>query len=350
MYKFDMCNVNSALFQVIRKPQSYLVKFILFTQVIYASSIFAGQTLEVKKGQVYTLGTDVDFLQLDQLTLADKSTLVIPGSYPTFTLEAQEAYIGADVKIIGSAYSFDNKKLDGASNTNSFKNTSDSVIAEAIDCKQPLDGIVGKNGEDGISGVDVILRLGLKTFGSLSIDTSGGSGGDGQKGGDGQNADQSEHCPLTTGGAAGAGGNAGNGGQAGDIQLTYLHASNQSLLDLAEENTRLVQLGGSPGEVGKAGQPGKGSLGRYVNKKTLSGSRKWEAGGKAGTKALDGKEGRIGALAKQNIRLVIQTDLVSAQESSNTSHQKSLEQQLLDLQEAYQSLSKRVEALELAPK
>ena len=73
--------------------------------------------------------------------------------------------------------------------------------------------------------------------------------------------------------------------------------------------------GGQGGEPGAAGEGGAGTEGKYINMRTLTGNRKWMAGGDEGQPGSAGKPGRDGvkgqALVQQDLRdrmdAVIQT-------------------------------------------
>ncbi|AUM12631.1 hypothetical protein Kalk_09485 [Ketobacter alkanivorans] len=64
--------------------------------------------------------------------------------------------------------------------------------------------------------------------------------------------------------------------------------------------------GGKGGDAGAAGAGGAGTEGKYINMRTLTGNRKWMAGGQAGQPGSAGKPGRDGvkgqALIQQDLR------------------------------------------------
>lgn len=323
----------------IKKVFVQCVLFIGF--VAHALNASALEDLTIQDGETYRVSSSQEFLSLNTLRVGDNARLELPRGMTSWSLQAANAYIGHNVKIIASGVfrKGDVQVLESV-NPISLK------IEDAKSCASPVNGEAGLNGDDGVPGTDINLRLGLASFHDLIIDVSGGVGMDGSIGQDGQNADQSEGCKLTPGGDAGAGGRAGNGGDSGSVSIVYTTASDESLLKKARSKTTVVREPGKAGSPGRAGKPGKGSAGTYVIKKTLSGNKKWVSGGDKGAKAKNGGAARFGAKGRVDIQVLLTGSPETAQKSVGRSESKSVQSQLDELTKQYQSLLKRIEVLE----
>ena len=309
--------------------------------VLADSSLTTKKALYVKKNEVYVLGKDEQYLQLNELVLDDGAQLVLDDGVDFLSLTATHVTIGAAVKIIAKG-----KPGEPGGHVAS--------LPEASACAEPRAGLPGEDGASGHQGKDIQLMLDVVAFGDLTIDVSGGVGGQGGQGGDGQLADQSDRCALMAGGNAGAGGDAGDGGNGGNVKVAY-SSSNAGLLLEAKQRTRVIIDGGFGGKAGDAGKAGKGSSGRYIVKKTLTGNKKWVSGGDSGKRAKSGKDGQAGQRGRVDITIVtpnVATNtpvsaIFSSKEQVQTSvNDFSAEERLKILEEKYHLLLKRVEKLE----
>lgn len=318
----------------------FICLIVLPMVVLADSSLAIKKVLHVKNNEVYLLGKDEQYLQLDELVLDDGAQLVLDDGVDFLSLTATHVKIGTAVKIIAKGES-------GKSGMHV------SSLSEASACAEPQAGLPGENGTSGHQGKDIQLMLDVVAFGDLTIDVSGGVGGQGGQGGDGQSADQSDHCALMAGGHAGAGGNAGDGGNGGNVKVAY-SSSNAELLVKAKQHTRVIIDGGFGGKAGDAGEAGKGSSGRYIIKKTLTGNKKWVSGGDRGKRAKSGKNGQAGQRGRVDITIVtpnaVNTSIAAIPSSEGQIHfpvnDLSAEERLKALEAKYLLLLKRVEKLE----
>lgn len=309
---------------------------IIFPVAVLADSLsVAKKVLHVKNNEVYLLSKDDQYLQLDELVLGDGAQLILGEDVDFLSLTATNVQIGTEVKIIAKG-----KSGEGGKDIPSLE--------EANACAEPQHGLPGEHGMSGRQGKDIELILNVIAFGDLTVDVSGGVGGQGGQGGDGQSADQSDSCSLMAGGSAGAGGRAGDGGNGGNVEIAY-SSSNATLLVKAKQHTRVIMDGGFAGKAGSSGTAGKGSVGRYVIKKTLTGNKKWVSGGRSGKRAKDGKDGQTGQRGRVNITIL--TPSTAAVPSREQPVQVSVnglstEERLKVLEEKYALLLKRIEKLE----
>ena len=146
------------------------------------------------------------------------------------------------------------------------------------------------------------LVLHLARLGSLQIDAQGGAGGEGGAGGKGQDAGEIDNCPAPTGGAGGDGGNGGHGGAGGHVQVHYSQLPGSAITGIVQR-IQVNAAGGEGGSGGVAGKGGEGGPGKFITMKTLSGNRKWIAGGEDGTAGTAGTTGRDGAQGQVQIQL-----------------------------------------------
>jgi len=307
--------------------------------VVFADST-AKKVLHVKNNEVYVLGKGDQYLQLHELVLDDGAQLVLGDGVDFLSLTATNVKIGSAVKIIA-------KGKSGKPGTYA------SSLSEASACAEPQPGLPGGNGKLGHQGKDIQLTLDVIAFGDLTVDVSGGQGGQGGQGGNGQSADQGDNCSLMAGGDAGPGGNAGNGGNGGNVKIAY-SASNTALLVKAKQDTRVMADGGLAGIAGDAGTAGKGSAGRYIVKKTLTGNKKWVSGGGNGKRAKNGNDGKNGQRGRVDVTIVTSDTVVtpiavmpSPEEQTQLSiNSLSAEERLTVLEEKYFLLLKRIEKLE----
>lgn len=212
---------------------------------------------------------------------------------------------------------------------------------EAGSCDQGLVGGNGKNGAKGTAGADIDWRLGIERFGSVTIDLRGGDGGNGGNGGDGQNVPDFNKC-VASGGNAGNGGNGGNGGKGGTLRLHYTLAKG---VDDLTNSAKVKIAGGRQGQAGEPGIAGIGTSGRYVHKKTLTGTRAWIAGGGDGTQGTAGNDGQAGQNGSLDLRLI--ANLAAAPEGSLALQSQPKADEPPQNEAPSEPLTQRIKALEL---
>ena len=86
----------------------------------------------------------------------------------------------------------------------------------------------------------------------------------------------------------------GEGGSGGNVRIRYhyLDAMNHEPL---QNKMQIINRGGAGGKGGAGGAGGAGTEGRYINMRTLTGTKKWVGGGKTGRHGEQGEVGRDGA-------------------------------------------------------
>jgi hypothetical protein len=235
-------------------------------------------TLTIKKNEVYRL-TPSDIIVADTLIMMDSSRIVL-------NLLKPENFIRASVVIIGNNCMIDGRGANG-------KKGQDGVVGVTPvgPCKNGMPGRNGGRGLDGASGIKLFLYIDKVTsFGSLTIDLSGGSGGDGGNGGPGGGGSPgTNHC---IGGNGGNGGNAGAGGNGGD----------GGILTLGGKEAREIRrkLGATLKVYNKAGTFGYGGILGHPGAPGLGPNRKNGKPGLSGLEAQDGRPGNIGTILFEN--------------------------------------------------
>ena len=253
----------------------------------------AGDLIRVKSGETLTLDASRSEWVLDELVLEDGATLAIPASLGEVQIDAQRALFGKNSRILapGSA---------GAAGQDGS-----SVTAAAEQCKDGADGGAGTHGGAGKDGVALSLTLRIAQLDSLQIDTRGGDGGKGGSGGAGGPGGDYDSCNAPKGGNGGQGGDGGDGGSGGHVRVLYTLLPESGITGTLGTRISVNAPGGKGGAEGAGGPGGKGADGRFVNMKTLTGNKKWMAGGKEGALGQAGKPGRDGAKGQ----IVVQQDL-----------------------------------------
>ncbi|MFD2513393.1 hypothetical protein ACFSRY_05910 [Pontibacter locisalis] len=185
--------------------------------------------LEIKEKETYVVGPD-NVLLVDTLVMHDKAVIQFNPGLPAF-IGVNNAYVGKSCKLV-------TKGLDG-----SFRRV----------------GIYGSNGHD---GDPIEMDIHFEALGSLTIDTRGGNGDNGEDGtaervsstkktdGDGT------YQAISSGSPARAGGAGGNGGNGGNITLTY---STEGFIPNFNRHRNMHTIillykggkGGKPGRYGK---------------------------------------------------------------------------------------------------
>ena len=235
-------------------------------------------SLIIKKNEVYKLDPS-DIIVADTLIMMDSSRIILNSLKP-------ENFIRAGVVIIGKNCSIEGKGANGLRGRDGL--AGNSPIGP---CKNGVAGRNGGRGLDGTPGIKLFLYIDkINSFGSLTIDLSGGSGGDGGNGGPGGGGSPgTNHC---IGGNGGNGGNAGAGGNGGDGGLLTLGGKEaREIRRKLGTNLKVFTKAGTFGYGGILGHPGSPGLGP---------NRKNGKPGLPGTDAQDGKPGNIGTILFEN--------------------------------------------------
>ena len=302
--------------------------------LLLVAALSQATDLVVPAGETYTITESQRELKLKKLVLGDKATINFASGVGYWDVSAEQVEIGRDVVING-------RGAAGAAG----QAGSDSE-GRAAECKAGARGGDGAVGAAGANGVDMQLQLHVVQLGSLNIYADGGAGGAGGAGGKGQQGGPAGNCDPTTGGEGGAGAAGGQGGNGGKVMVS-LTSNSGGLLALSHRIDAFAEAGrGAAGGEGGAG--GKGSEGKYINQKTLTGDKKWVAGGKegkagaAGAKGSDGQSGRVfigggDLLGASKAPAKVETMISPTQASQD---------ELGQLKQRLEALERRVQALE----
>lgn len=316
-------------------------KFCISFVLTCVSALASAADLVVEEGQSFSLPAGQSVFDLDELVLKDGSTLFVNNGQSTVMIRAKKVSVGDNVEIIGSG------------SAGSVGVNGKSISGSAQKCAKPLHGESGSQGGDGADGIDLNLDWGIHAFGSLKVDLSGGDAGPGGNGGDGQDADEDSNCAVVSGGDAGAGGASGNAGSGGSLTYIFRGLDSDEQAFQAKERTAVNNKAGALARHGQPGRPGSGTPGRYVNKKSLSGSRTWVGGGddgkipepnKAGQPGSDGQVVfQIAAIATPSVAA---RTFTAAPKKNAASDVVSLEDRMRQLEAELARLAKRVSELE----
>lgn len=125
------------------------------------------------------------------------------------------------------------------------------------DCQDGGDGRDGRDGEDGGHGVDIAMKLGIRSIDGLIIVLDGGDGGTGGNGGGGGRggSNMSTDCTTGDGGDGGAAGHGGDGGDGGILVLDYIFVDDPQR-QLSAEDLRFRSRGGEGGPSGSTATGG----------------------------------------------------------------------------------------------
>lgn len=321
--------------------------------ILATSMSWAAGDIHVKKGETWRIGPDQASLSLDTLTLEDGARIEFTPDVNLWQLNADIVRVGQNVVIDGSGV----KGSDGANG---------QTAAPAKACENGQDGGNGAAGGLGEEGVTLALNLGVQQLGSLKITTRGGDGGKGGNGTPGQKAGELDDCELTHGGEGGDGGRGGDGGNGGQVRLSMAAKAPNLSLDFLKQRITIESEGGKGGEPGKGAAGGEGSPGRWLSMKTLSGDKKYVAGGQSGKNGKDGSPGQTGRPGvieitediKQRVNAMIEAGNrqmetiaadISGQKSAKLSEMvQQLQQQVGTLQNQVKALQAQSEAQKAA--
>ncbi len=311
------------------------MKKLAFLIALPASLFSAGllaADLHIKAGSTYVIDSQKSKLSLDNLIIDDKANIQLARDVDLWVVDAKAASIGYGVVISGAG-------RDGRDGSDGKSHR------EATSCQAGRAGGDGLDGSSGTRGASVHWSMGIKSFGSVKVNLSGGRGGRGGAGGDGQNVPDFPNC-TQAGGSAGQGGQGGSGGKGGSFRFHY--TLEEGVLEDLTNSIEVGISGGLRGKGGQAGLAGVGTSGRYINKKTLSGSRSWVAGGGDGRQGETGTSGASGDNGSLDIRRI--NSAVAPAEAKPAEPEESLgdtEQRLKDLELLTQKLEARIRLLEL---
>ncbi|MVF12381.1 hypothetical protein FT643_09525 [Ketobacter sp. MCCC 1A13808] len=296
--------------------------------VVLCAVAHAEDQLHVTANQDYTLPSGTQELMLKQLILDDGATLRVPAGMERLQISAEKARIGKQVKIIASGA---NGKA-GADGKNQG--------GQAATCAEGAQGGDGQPGAAGADGAAITLLLSIEQLGSLQVDTRGGAGGNGGNGGSGQQAGAFDVCSAPDGGAGGAAGNGGRGGNGGDVRIYYNLLPSSGLSGSISQRIEVDAAAGNGAAPGQPGKGGEGSDGKYINMRTLSGNKKWKAGGDEGKEGASGQPGAAGSKGAVDI---LKGGFVAGAVTQTRPVPPKPDQSLDDLRRAVQSQSEQLE-------
>ena len=260
---------------------------------LMAGSMAWAADFRVKAGETVTITESQSRLQVDSLILEDGAIVRFADGVSRWQVSAGRAEIGDKVQIIGTG------------TPGSKGPAGEAASGQAPECDDGKPGRAGGTGTKGTAGVVIAMNLKIARWGSLTIDTRGGDGGQGGVGGAGQQAGEVDKCSQTSGGTGGEGGDGGDGGNGGNVRIRYSYLPESGLNEPLEKRLTVKSRGGEGGTAGPGGKGGEGTDGHYVNMRTLSGNKKWVAGGREGDTGAEGKPGRTGVEGQ----LLIEEDL-----------------------------------------
>lgn len=308
-------------------------KWTLGWLAMLTSTALQAASLHVKTGETHQLDVQQKEWVLDELILEDNATLLIPAGAGQVQIDALKAVIGEGVSIVAKG---------GVGTPGKVGMTRDG---QADKC---MDGVAGGHGDHGVVGGDgTILNLTLRIaqLGSLSIDTQGGDGGVGGAGGKGQDAGEFDTCDAPKGGEGGRGGDGGDGGSGGHVRVFYSLLPESGISGVLGDRIKVSAGGGKGGTGGEGGKGGEGGPGKFVNMKTLSGSKKWMAGGKAGADGVAGKTGRDGTKGQVLIQQDLRSRMDELAQQQSAEVQTLVEKKSADLTTRTEQLEKQLDAV-----
>ncbi len=258
-----------------------MLRFFLIPLLCFSAAGFAQvrvATLVIKKNEVYKLNPS-DIIVADTLIMMDSSKIILN---PLKT----ENFIRAGIVIIGNSCSIEGKGVNGQRGRDGAEG-----VTPIGPCKNGTPGRNGQRGLDGTPGIKLFLYIDkVNSFGSLTIDLSGGNGGDGGNGGPGGGGTPgTNHC---SGGNGGNGGNAGAGGNGGD----------GGILTLGGKEAREIRkkLGSTLKVFTKAGTFGYGGVLGHPGPPGLAPNKRNGKAGEPGLEGQDGRPGNIGTILFEN--------------------------------------------------
>jgi len=277
--------------------------------VFLVFNVSAQSEFKVARGSTFTITQENQKMFVDRWVMEDDATIVISDGVASWEINASEARIGNNCRILGNGKT-------GANGSNSTKHG-----GNGSNCDKGGDGGAGESGTSGGNGSNIKITMGLVYINGLFIDVSGGNGGnggDGANGGAGGRAACGQMCTGKDGGKGGDGGRGGNGGNGGNVIVDYWIVPSTTTTtttppttppgkpgneDDQGENNKIISLkgfsglqvkntGGIAGNSGRAGIGGEGGPGKRCPPANTVRHRGGSRGANGNTfKAADGKKG-----------------------------------------------------------
>ncbi|NMY50107.1 hypothetical protein [Pseudomonas sp. WS 5011] len=253
------------------------------TLLMLGSSLLAGAVqaaeLHVAAGQERLI--DEPRLQLERLVLEDGATLRLAPGLPRFELRAEQAWIGRDVRLL-------------ARGSDASAGRAGAAGSAGKSCANGEAGQPGEAGGAGAAGTDLQITLGLRSFGSLLLDTRGGAGSAGGSGGDGGDGGAADRCAGGAGGTGGRGGEGGAGGRGGTVALRYWSLSEAGYIPVSNHGpgVQILTAGGLGAAGGRGGKGGIAGAGEFSTRG--NGIKVYRNGGAPGEAGLTGAPGSSG--------------------------------------------------------
>ena len=305
---------------------------------VFSVSCLAADSLDIGSGETYVVSSSQQRMTLDSLTIGDGAKITFAEGVSQWQLRADRVRIGTDVVI------------DASGRAGAAGAPGRGFSGRAVDCRDGRDGLHGGNGSAGGNGVSVRLQLGLVELGGLRVISDGGAGGAGGIGGDGQDAGEfGPTCKdAPAGGAAGNGGSGANGGNGGDVMVTFWSAGSSLNAAAVPDRIQALARPGSAGAAGRSGNPGSGSEGHYMQKRTLSGSRAWVGGGDPGAQGRPGSPGQQGLAGRTLVEqaLVTTQPVVKPRPAPAPGSAKTTEEEIREIRQSLKALTERLDRLE----
>ncbi|OUR97996.1 hypothetical protein A9Q81_12085 [Gammaproteobacteria bacterium 42_54_T18] len=239
-------------------------------------------SLVIDANSTYTVTKAQNELFLKKLTVGDNAVIQFDPDVVRWHLQASSVSMGNGVVINASGLPGDNGTVGK------------SATGVADDCGDGKAGDDGGHGSNGTDGVAISMRLAISDIGSLTINAAGGKGGVGGRGGAGQQAGKVIRCTGPDGGAGGQGGEGGDGGNGSYVRIVYSYVEGATASGALGKFVTVDNVGGVAGSGASGGHGGGGAEGKYINMRTLTGSKKWMPAGQSGVEGRMGKTGRIG--------------------------------------------------------
>ncbi|OUS27633.1 hypothetical protein A9Q99_14440 [Gammaproteobacteria bacterium 45_16_T64] len=255
---------------------------VLLSSLSPISAMAEGETLVIEAGTTYTVTKENSEMFLTDFTVGDNAVINFDSEVSRWHLEASSVTLGKGVVIDASA-------LPGAKG-----GIGKSASGSADKCTDGNAGEDGTHGGNGSDGRSISMRLVIDSIGSVVIKSNGGAGGVGGRGGAGQHGGKVVRCTGPDGGAGGQGGDGGDGGNGGYVRIAYSYKPGSVSKGALTQYVAVENSGGLGGVGASGGNGGGGAEGKYINMRTLTGSKKWMPAGQTGQMGRLGKKGRVG--------------------------------------------------------
>ena len=268
-----------------------LTCLIVFPTVVMGDEI---DLLVIDANSTYTVTKAQSELFLKSLTVGDNAVIQFDPDVVRWHVQASRVSMGEGVVINASGRPGNNGTVGK------------SAVGVADECGDGKSGEDGGHGSNGTDGVAISMRLAISDIGSLTVNAAGGKGGVGGRGGAGQQAGKVIRCTGPDGGAGGQGGEGGDGGNGSYIRSVYSYLDGATTSGSLSQFITVNNAGGVAGKGASGGHGGGGAEGKYINMRTLTGSKKWMPAGQVGVEGRAGKTGRIGVAGQTLIERDLQ--------------------------------------------